>query len=196
MIGAVMKAKKILKRIAKIEALMLEVTERSSGSAPHIRELLRDAKAAMNRAKKAVSMEVSSGTAKNPPAKGPKQSSKATPEPAKPKRKLSAAGRKAISDATKKRWAAKRAAEAKAAPAVAKKATVKKVAAKKPTPVKAAKAPTRKVAKKAPAKKAAVKAPAKRTVRVVKAAKTPAPPTAEATAATTPEQIVPEAPVQ
>jgi DNA-binding protein HU-beta len=62
--------------------------------------------------------------------------------------------------------------------------------------VKAAKTPTRKVAKKAPAKKAAVKAPAKKAVRVVQAAKTPAPPTTEATAVTTPEQIVPEAPIQ
>jgi hypothetical protein len=78
-----MKAKKVLKRIAKIGALISEVTERSSPSAPHIQELLRDAKAAIIRAMKAVSLEASSGTVKNPPAKGPKQSSKATPEPAK-----------------------------------------------------------------------------------------------------------------
>ena len=119
-----MKAKKILKRIAKIEALMSEVTERSSQSAPHVRELLRDAKAAVIRAKEAV--QASSGVTKNPPAKSAKRS-------AKQKRRLSAAGRKAISEATKKRWAAKRAA--------AKKAAVKKVAAKKATPVTAAKAP-------------------------------------------------------
>ena len=47
-IGAVMKAKKMLKRIAKIEALISEVTKRSSASAPHIQEPLRDAKAAIN----------------------------------------------------------------------------------------------------------------------------------------------------
>ena len=135
-----MKANKILKRIAKIEALMSKVTERSSVSAPHIQELLRDAKAAITRAKKAVSLQASSGTAKNPPAKSAKHPSKATPEPSKPKRKLSAAGRRAISEATKKRWAAKRAAAKKLAPAVAKKTAVKKVAAKKATPVKAAKA--------------------------------------------------------
>jgi hypothetical protein len=111
-----MKANKILKRIAKIEALMSKLTERSSASAPHIRELLRDAKAAVTRAKKAVSLQASSGTAKNPPVVHAEPSSKTTPEASKPKRKLSAAGRKAISDATKKRWAAKRAAVKKAAP--------------------------------------------------------------------------------
>jgi hypothetical protein len=190
-----MKAKKIFKRIAKIEALMSKVTERSSGSAPHVQELLREAKTAISRAKKAVSLHASSGTAKNPPAKGARNPSKDTPEPSKPKRKLSAAGRNAISDATKKRWGAKRATAKKLAPAVAKK-TVKKVAAKKATPVKAAKAPTRKVAKKTPAKKAAVKAPAKKALRVVQVTKTPTLPTKEATAVTTPEQIVPEAPVQ
>lgn len=191
-----MKAKKIFKRIAKIEALMSKVTERSSGSAPHVQELLREAKTAISRAKKAVSLHASSGTAKNPPAKGARNPSKDTPEPSKPKRKLSAAGRNAISDATKKRWGAKRATAKKLAPAVAKKTAVKKVAAKKATPVKAAKAPTRKVAKKTPAKKAAVKAPAKKALRVVQVTKTPTLPTKEATAVTTPEQIVPEAPVQ
>ena len=127
-----MKAKKVLKRLAKIEALVAEVTERSSASAPHIQELLRDAKAAITRAKKAVSLEVSFGAAKNPPAKGAKHPSKATPEPSKPKRKLSAAGRRAISEATKKRWAAKRAA-AKPEPAVAKKVVKKKAAPTKAT---------------------------------------------------------------
>ena len=58
-----MKAKKILKRIAKIEALMSEVTERYSASAPHIREVLQDAKAAVTRAKEAVSLQASSGEA-------------------------------------------------------------------------------------------------------------------------------------
>ena len=44
-----MKAKKILKRIAKIESLMSKVTERSSASAPHIQELLREAITAIAR---------------------------------------------------------------------------------------------------------------------------------------------------
>jgi hypothetical protein len=42
------------------------------------------------------------------------ESEPSTPEAAKPKRKLSAAGRKAIIAATKKRWALKRAEAAKA----------------------------------------------------------------------------------
>jgi len=115
-----MKAKKVLKQIAKIESLILKVTERSS---PHIRELFRDAKAAVIRAKKAVQ---ASGTAKNPSANDARHPSKPTPEPSRPKRRLSAAGRRAISEATKKRWAAKRAAAVKVVPAVAKKAAVKK----------------------------------------------------------------------
>jgi colicin import membrane protein len=190
-----MKANKALKRLSKIEALLSDVTERYSASGPHIRELLRDAKAAVIRAKKAV--QASSGTATNPPVKHSQPLSKTAPEPSKPKPTLSAAGRKAISDATKKRWAAKKAAAAKVAPAIAKKATAKKAVAKKPTPVKAAKPPIRKVARKAPAKKAAVKAQSKKAVRVVQAANpTPAPPKIEDAAVTTPEQVVPETPVQ
>lgn len=116
-----MKTSKILKRIAKIEALISKVTERSSASAPNIRELLEDAKAAVVRAKKAV--EASSVQTKKAPMKDAKKSN-ATPEQSKPKRKLSAAGRKAISEATKKRWAAKKAA-AIVEPAVARKSTAK-----------------------------------------------------------------------
>ena len=108
-----MKANKALKRLAKIEALMSDVTERYS-SAPHIREVLQDAKAAVTRAKEAVSLQASSGTATNPPAKHSKRTSKATAKPSKPQQKLSAAGRKAIAEATKKRWAAVRATKAKA----------------------------------------------------------------------------------
>ena len=55
----------------------------------------------------------------------------ATPEVAKPKRRMSVAGRKAISDATKKRWAAVHAAAAKTKPVVAKNAPAKKAVAKK-----------------------------------------------------------------
>ena|ERR1019366_9303730 len=119
-----MKAKKVLKRIAKIEALISEVKERSSASAPHIRELLGDAKAAVIRVKEAV--QASSVKAKHPPVKHPQPPSKTTPEAVKPKRKLSAAGKANIVAALKKRWAAKKAA-AKPEPAVAKKAAVKRV---------------------------------------------------------------------
>ena len=185
-----MKANKALRRLSKIEALLSDVTERYSASGPHIRELLRDAKAAVIRAKKAV--QASSGTATNPPVKHSQPLSKTAPEPSKPKPTLSAAGRKAISDATKKRWAAKRAAAVKPGSAVAKKAAVRKstpvkVVVKKSAPVKTAKPPIRKVARKAPAKKAAVKAQSKKAVRVVQAANpTPAPPKIEDAAVTTP----------
>jgi hypothetical protein len=50
--------------------LMTKLTERCSANAPHIRELLRDANAAVIRAKEAV--QASSGNAKHPPVKGPK----------------------------------------------------------------------------------------------------------------------------
>ena len=52
----------------------------------------------------------------------------ATPEAAKPKRKLSRAGRAAIIAATKRRWALKRAEAAKAKPAAKKSVQEKKAA--------------------------------------------------------------------
>jgi hypothetical protein len=58
-------------------------------------------------------------------------SSPATPVAPKPKRKLSAAGRKAIQDAVRRRWAQKRAEAAKAQPVSAKKTARKKGATKK-----------------------------------------------------------------
>ncbi|MGA3019352.1 MAG: hypothetical protein ABSF62_19680 [Bryobacteraceae bacterium] len=114
-----MKANKALKRLAKIEAWISDVAERYS-IAPHIREVLQDAKSAVTRAKEAVSVQASSGTAKNSPARHSKPPSKA-------KRRLSAAGRKAIIAATKRRWALVRAEAARTAP---KKMAPKKVAAK------------------------------------------------------------------
>jgi hypothetical protein len=59
-----MKTNKALKRLAKIEALMSDVAARYSATAHHIREVLQDAKAAVVRAKEAVSLQASSGTAK------------------------------------------------------------------------------------------------------------------------------------
>jgi hypothetical protein len=106
--GVDMKANKALRRLTKIESLMSDVTQRYSANAL-VREVLQDAKVAVQRAKDAVgSHQASSGTPKNAPVKNPKPSSKQTPEPSKPKRKLSAVGRKAIAAATKKRWALKR----------------------------------------------------------------------------------------
>jgi hypothetical protein len=60
-----------------------------------------------------------------------KPAAPATPEALKPKRKLSAAGRKAIQDAVRRRWAQKRAEAAKAQPASTKKTARKKAATKK-----------------------------------------------------------------
>jgi hypothetical protein len=141
-----MKANKALKRLAKIEALMSDVTERYS-STPHIREVLQDAEAAVIRAKEAVNLQASSGKATNPPVKHSKPTSKVTPEAPKPKRKLSRAGRAAIVAATKKRWALKQAESAGATkttqPVAARTGARKKVAVKKAT----VKAPTAKAAK-------------------------------------------------
>src|SRR5664279_2105084 len=53
----------------------------------------------------------------------------ATPEASKPKRKLTAAGKKAISEATKKRWAAFHAANTK--PVVAKKTPSRKAVSRR-----------------------------------------------------------------
>ncbi len=52
--------------------------------------------------------------------------------PVKAKRQLSAAGRAAIAEAARKRWAAQKATQETAEPAAAKKATRKKTAGKKP----------------------------------------------------------------
>jgi hypothetical protein len=176
--GMVMKAKKALKRLAKIEALMSGVAERYSASATHVREVLQDAKTAVIRAKEAVSLQASSGTSKHPPVKHSEPTSKATPEPSKPKRELSAAGRKAIIAATKKRWAAfhlaKQAEEPE--PAVPKKADLKKTARKKT----AKKAPTKVAVHQAAPKKSTPAKKAKGPVK--KAAKKPSPVTAQSTA--------------
>jgi len=142
-----MKANKALKRLAKIEVFISDVAARYSAREPHIREALQDAKAAVARAKEAVSLQASSRTAKNP---------------AKPKRKLSAAGKKTGKKKLRRRRAHKRAAAGKAgraakkaAPA-SKKAAVKKAAVKVPTARTARKsAPAKKTPKKAVAKKTA-----------------------------------------
>lgn len=180
----IMKANKALKRLAKIETLISDVTERYSGSASQIQDVLQDAKAAVVRAKEAIQ---ASSTAKEPPVKDSQRPSRTATEP---KRKLSAAGREAIIAATKKRSEAKKAA-AKAGPSVARKATPTKEA-----PLRAAKTSAPTVAKKAPTKKAAAKAPAKKPVKVLTVSKTPAVPKTAATTVSKPEQAVPEAPVQ
>jgi len=58
-------------------------------------------KLTLDGAKEVLGLQSSSGAAKNPPMKHSKPTSKATPEPPRPKRRLSAAGRKATIAATK-----------------------------------------------------------------------------------------------
>jgi hypothetical protein len=116
-----MKANKALKRLTKIEALISDVTERYSAGAHHIREALHEAKAAVVRVKAAVRSQPSSGRAKT--SKAP---SKKTPEPVKQKQRLSAAGRKAIQEAARRRWAERRATTANANRAPRKAAPVRK----------------------------------------------------------------------
>jgi hypothetical protein len=60
----VMKANKVLKRLAKIEALVSDVTARFSAGAPHVSGVLKDLKAAVARVKEAVSAHVALRTTK------------------------------------------------------------------------------------------------------------------------------------
>lgn len=168
-----MKANKALKRLTRIETWMSDVRERYSASAP-IRVLLQDAKAAVTRAREAVSLQASSGTAKNPPVKHAERASKAKPEFSKPKRKLGTAGKAAIVKLLKKkRWATK---EAGAAGSRVSKTT----AAKKAPVEKAATAKTSAKKKSAP-KKTAVKVAAKpREQAITKSANVPAQAVAQA----------------
>ena len=139
-----MKATKALKRLAKIEASLSDLIERFSAREHRGQELLQNAKASVVRAREIVSLQASSRTAKNPHVKhGEEPPVKATSEPSKPKRKLSAAGRKAIQEALRKRWAQKRAEPAKAQPAAAKKVAIgRKKGAKKAAKRAAAKSAT------------------------------------------------------
>ena len=59
-----MKANKALKRLAKMEASVSDLAKRFLPSAPHIREVLQDAKAAVIRAKEAVLQASGAGTTK------------------------------------------------------------------------------------------------------------------------------------
>ena len=59
-----MKAKKVLKRLAEIDALISDVTDRCSKCAIQIREPLQNATIAITRVKKAVNSQVSSAKAK------------------------------------------------------------------------------------------------------------------------------------
>lgn len=107
-----MKANKALKRLAKIEALISDLTERYSSGAAHVREAFHEARAAFNRVKAAVSLEA----ATHSPAKRKKAAAKKSvaPAPAKKTRQFSPAQRAAAAERMRLRWAAKRKADAKA----------------------------------------------------------------------------------
>jgi hypothetical protein len=121
-----MKAKKALKRLAKIETLISDLTERYSKGALQIREALQDAKTAFGRVKEAVSLQASSGTVKKGAlarkknaAKKPGKSSTAltasAPAPKTKRPNFSAAQREAAAERMRQRWAAKKQAVTEAA---------------------------------------------------------------------------------
>src|ERR1700691_783643 len=85
-----MKAKKVLKRLNKVESILANVIDQFSAS-DGLRELLDSAKASIVRARKTVNRR---GTARKPPARAEKAQ----------RARLSAEGRRKISLAAKKRW--------------------------------------------------------------------------------------------
>ncbi|MDR3698085.1 MAG: hypothetical protein P4L56_00535 [Candidatus Sulfopaludibacter sp.] len=93
-----MKAKKALKRLAKAETLLANVLDQYPAGKNGLRDLLDSAKASVAQARAAIDVEVAVTPAKKAPAQA---------KQAKPGR-LSEAGRKRISLAAKKRWAAVR----------------------------------------------------------------------------------------
>jgi hypothetical protein len=78
--GYSMKIQKALKRLAKIEALTSDLTERYSSSSASTREVLQDAKAAVEKARTVVESQSSPGTAKKAPVRHSTPTSEATSE--------------------------------------------------------------------------------------------------------------------
>jgi hypothetical protein len=91
-----MKAKKALKRLTRVETLLKGVLDQYRSSEQQVEELLNSAKTSISQVKQAIFAKVSAATAKKPPAKAEKPR----------RRRLSTEGRKGISLAAKKRWAA------------------------------------------------------------------------------------------
>lgn len=92
-----MKAKKALKRLAKAETLLADVRNQYQPARNGFRELLDSAKTSVAQARAAIDLEVAP-LARKAPVKAKESKSN----------RLSAAGRKRISLAAKKRWAAAR----------------------------------------------------------------------------------------
>ena len=127
-----MKANKAFKRLAKIEGLITDLAERYSASAPRLRDVLQNAKAAVTRAKEAVGLEASSAavpsalrksTRKNRRSEGQKarwaakKASEVVPgrvpaTDAPRKGGMTDEGRRRLAEAMKRRWAVKRAGSA------------------------------------------------------------------------------------
>jgi len=89
-----MKAKKALKRLARVETLLSDVVDQYAAIEPDMRELLDSAKASVVRARQTVDVKANTKAAKKPPVKAEKS-----------KAGLTAEGRKKLSVAAKKRWA-------------------------------------------------------------------------------------------
>ena len=89
-----MKAKKAVKKLTRVEALLSNVIDQYTGNGRSVAELLDSAKESVIRAKERVSIQASSRAAKKPPAKAEKSNG----------RHLTAEGRKRLSLAAKKRW--------------------------------------------------------------------------------------------
>ena len=90
-----MKAKKAVKRLTKIEALLSNVIDQYAGNGSNLKELLDSAKEWIVRAKETVTQQASSKGTKKPPTKAEESNG----------RHLTAEGRKRLSLAAKKRWA-------------------------------------------------------------------------------------------
>lgn len=90
-----MKAKKAVKRLTKVEALLSNVIGQYEGNGNRVKELLNSAKESIVQARAGLNQPASSKTAKMPPAKAEKPS----------RSRLTAEGRKKLSLAAKKRWA-------------------------------------------------------------------------------------------
>src|SRR5579872_2283824 len=93
-----MKAKKALKRLAKAETLLADVLDQYPAGKNGLRELLDSAKTSLSQARAVIDVDVEIAPAKKAPAQA---------KEAKPNR-LTDAGRKRISLAAKRRWAAAR----------------------------------------------------------------------------------------
>jgi fatty acid-binding protein DegV len=122
-----MKANKALKRLTKIKALISDVTERYSASAPHLRDLLQYAEDAVTKAKEAVGLHVSSKTKGR--AKAGRAAKEAGQKKTAVKKVVTAPTANTAKKSTPIRTAAKRAAAKKAAPGPVVEAATTKAAA-------------------------------------------------------------------